>query len=185
MANDYSHFLHRHNFAAWVSARAAQRRWTNANTPRILKALGNSGLPGFLREPAKWPDKPVDFDVLHRGWCGRIVPDIESYADAEATFGRAAKVVAVYLKSMVVVGRDCDSALARIAHPPIDRIVLQGIAKDGRLDRTIRSLCRTCKWTELTEDSYYHLIAELRKRNMHQPAFWMLERYWSVAADTY
>lgn len=182
MANDYSPFRHRHNFAGWAAARAAQRRWIK--TRGILEALENSGLPEFLREPAKWPDEPVDFDELHRGWCRRIVANVRSHRDAEATFGRAAKVVAVYLKSMVVVGPDCDSVLARIAHPPIDRFVLQGIAKDRRLDRAIRSLCRTCKWTELTEDGYYELITELRRRNMHRPAFWRLERYWNVAPDT-
>lgn len=176
MTHEYSHFLHRHNFAAWAAARAAQRGWIK--THRIVGALANSGLPDFLRDPANWPDDPAGFDALHRHWCGRIIQYLGSHGDAKATFGRAAKVIAVYLKCMVVVGPGWDSSFAQVIHPPIDRVLLQGIAKDRRLDGDIRSLCRKCNWTQLTEERYYELIAELRTRNMHQPAFWALERHW-------
>jgi len=181
MAKDYSYFEHRHKFAAWAAARAVQRGWAGIKTADIVDAVEHAGLLEFLQKPESWPQDAGSFDSLHRHWCCRLAECLRPLNAEATTFGRLAKVVAVYLKSMVVVGPDWASRLARIIHPPIDRLVLGGIASDSNLNARIRSACRNCNWTELNENGYYELINELRASGMDQPAFWMLERYWVLS----
>jgi hypothetical protein len=176
MAARYSHFTHRHRFATWAAARASQRGW--AKTPAIITAIEASGLSKLVAGRRAWPNTVPAFDRAHRDICRRIAKHVQRKANKKSTFGRAAKVVAVYLKSMVVLGPEHDSAFARLAHPPIDSILLKAIAGDVRLDMRLRRMCRDCNWTELDEDRYYELIAELRKSGLDKPSFWMLERYW-------
>ncbi|MGB2780754.1 MAG: hypothetical protein WBD63_04680 [Phycisphaerae bacterium] len=177
MAARYSHFTHRHHFAAWAAARASQRRW-GVKTTAIVAAIESSGLSKLVAGRRAWPNTIAAFDRTHRDICRRIAERVQRKANKKSTFGHAAKVVAVYLKSMVILGPEHDSAFARLAHPPIDRILLKAIAGDVRLDMRLRRMCRDCNWTELNEDGYYGLIAELRKHGLDKPSFWMLERYW-------
>ena len=176
MAARYSHFTHRHRFAAWAAARASQRGWVK--TPAIIAAIEASGLSKLVAGRRAWPNTVPAFDRAHRDLCRQIAKHVQSKAKTKSTFGRAAKVVAVYLKSMVVFGPEHSSALARLAHPPIDRTLLKAIARDAQLDGNLRKICGECNWTELDEDGYYGLIAELRKHGLDKPSFWMLERYW-------
>jgi hypothetical protein len=90
-------------------------------------------------------------------------------------------VVAIYLKSMIVLGPDGNSPLAAIVHPPIDRNLLQSMARDRRLTTSLRAACRGCNWTELDEQGYYDLLGQIRRAGLHKPAFWMLERYWDLS----
>jgi hypothetical protein len=70
--------------------------------------------------------------------------------------------VAVYLKSMIVLGPVVDCDLARVAHPPIDSILLQGVSKATDIVSPGRRGWGKVRWTQLSEDGYYTLIKELR-----------------------
>jgi len=181
MSDAYSHFLHRHNFAVWAAARAAQRGF--APTAVIKNALEASGLPNAVEQTDTWPKDHAAFDDFHRQHCRRIMESLETASVPAVTYGRAAKVVAVYLKSMIVVGPHWAMPFARLVHPPIDRILLRNVASDKRLPRAVREACKKVNWTKLSEDQYFQLIAGFRHDGLDKPAFWMLERYWSVALD--
>jgi hypothetical protein len=45
----YDAFQHRHNFAVWASARAAQRGFTDVAT--LKEALDDCGIVEFVRDP--------------------------------------------------------------------------------------------------------------------------------------
>ncbi|MCG3177996.1 MAG: hypothetical protein BIFFINMI_00319 [Phycisphaerae bacterium] len=180
MAEDYSHFVHRHRFASWAAARAAQRGWAGGKVAAIVAAIERSDLPRFLQTPETWPTEAGAFDAVHRQWCQAILGNLLA-SSPSTTFGRVAKVVAVYLKGMVVVGPDFASGLAKVIHPPIDGRLLKAIAEDPCVDSTIREACRSTNWTDLDENTYYTMIAAFRECGMDQPAFWMLERYWTPA----
>ena len=49
------------------------------------------------------------------------------------TYGRAAKLVAVYLKATVIMGGNWDTPFGRTMHPPIDRVFAARIVRDDRL----------------------------------------------------
>jgi hypothetical protein len=170
----YTPHQHRHNFSVWAAARAAQRGF--ASIPVLRAALEVSGVEVFARQPKKLNA----FDSLHKEWCRAICAYLESVGIQNVTYGRAAKLVNVYLKSMVVLP-SMDSKAAAIVHPPIDRILLRNISGDVSIDRTHRALCRKTNWTQLDERQYFELISVLREINGGDP-FWKLERYWTIAS---
>jgi hypothetical protein len=93
------------------------------------------------------------------------------------TFGRAAKLVAVYLKTMIVIP-DPECVFAAILHPPVDRILLQNVARDKQYPSEFRKVWSTTNWTELNEDQYYQVIETFRECGLDIPQFWRIERYW-------
>ena len=99
------------------------------------------------------------------------------------TFGRAAKLVAVYLKSMVIIGPAGDSPLARIARPPIDRLLLRRIADLSDISRRARDRFLTTNWTDLGADEYYRLVQIIKEEVPDIDPFWYLERYWPVTQE--
>jgi hypothetical protein len=183
MTEPYSFFAHRHRFAAWAAARASQRRW-GVSTPAILDAIEASGLPDLVADRARWPATAEAFDATHRDICQRIIQRVSSTTGKKSSFGLAAKAVAIYLKSMVVLGPDSNTSFASVVHPPIDRNLLQALAGDGGLNTSLRAVCRGCNWTQLDEQGYYDLLGQIRRAGLHKPAFWMLERYWDLSQES-
>jgi hypothetical protein len=176
----YDYFEHCHRFAVWASARAAQRGFTSVDNLR--DALESTNIRACLLEPDFFDTNKYAFDVLHRQWCNTIVKFLLNKGIANATFGRAAKLVAIYLKSMVVVGAHSQTPLAAVAHPPIDRLLLQKLASAKISDH--KSLWTKTSWTKLDEKGYYELLTTLRTVLHESEPWWMLEQYWTVTNDS-
>jgi hypothetical protein len=174
---NYDLFEHRHRFAAWAAARSAQRAFAEVDVLRA--ALEASGIVDYLRHSAAADVDQPTFDRLHVGWCTDVLLFLRSHQLHNATFGRAAKLVAVYLKSMIVVGPCGETELSLVAHPPIDRLLLQNLARVHRDHPSSPSWLRT-NWTQLDQASYYSLIAELRDLLPRSEPFWKLEEHWNV-----
>jgi len=163
---------HKHNFAVWAAARAAQRGFTTlanlskaANDSRIREMVVEINRPGLT---------PEEFDRWHRDLCSRIIRFLDTVEIENATYGRAAKFVAIYLKVVVVIGGDSICPLAKVAHPPIDRILLQNAA---RINSNLRDFSNV-NWTGLSEAEYFDVIRRLRNQETGEP-FWKLEKYWT------
>ena len=97
----------------------------------------------------------------------------------ETTYGRAAKIVAIYLKCTVVLAGHHMTQFASVLHPPIDRILLTRIA--AGIPRVAKICRKSLTWTRLDEDSYFELIGALREVVAGEP-FWSLERHWRPVA---
>ena len=95
-----------------------------------------------------------------------------------ASFGRAAKLVAVYLKTLIVVGPDGKSPAAGFIHPPIDRQLLQKIAKTNSVPDDLRLLCRKTSWTKIEDATKYDALIEELQKLTPAGEFWRLEEYW-------
>jgi len=174
---------HRHRFAAWAAARAVQRGWSSSKTEKLRGALESSGLREFVCSPEARGIDERRFREFHRQWCREVIKSLTQQGVADATFGRAAKLVAVYLKVMVVLSPDGDCDLALVAHPPTDRTELQLAAEVG-VDSAHKRYWKTVNWTQLTEEDYYSLIGQLRALIPSTDPFWTLEQYWNVADDS-
>jgi len=177
----YDLFTHRHNFAVWAAARAAQRGFTNVQNLKV--ALEASGVQRFLPDPDFININCVRFEELHKSWCSAIVASLNASGVQNVTYGRAAKLLAIYLKAMVVTGGFGYSVIARCIHPPIDRRLLQALASDARYDERQRNNWRQTNWTQLDENGYYKLIEQLRKTLSPEIPFWMLEEYWTASDE--
>ena len=177
----YDLFEHRHRFSAWAAARATQRSFTTVENLR--DALQNCGIVDFLRNPDAENTDEVTFQNQHKIWCRSIVDFLNDRGIDKVTYGRAAKLVGVYLKSMVIIGTDANSSLAAVAHPPIDRILLKNISRTQEIQSSHQVRWRSINWTELTEESYYDLISQLRDCLVAGDPFWKLEKFWTITND--
>ena len=94
------------------------------------------------------------------------------------THGVAAKLVNIYLKSRFVCGGH--HAHARVAglHPPIDSVLLSGLADAnvGGHRKEWKQAART-RWSKLGSDDYEQVIALIRQSLKGAP-LWRIEEYW-------
>ena len=174
----YDLFERRHRFAVWAAARAAQRGF--ATVEDLRDALEATNLRQFVTDSSSLNIDAAAFEVQHRSWCRSIADNLSEKGVANATFGRAAKLVAVYLKSMIVLGPHAGSALATIVHPPIDRILLQNLGMSAETQSEHKKAWLTASWTLLDEASYYSLLSQLRTVLGRSDPWWLLERHWTV-----
>lgn len=175
----YTHFTHRHNFAVWCAARAVQRKFTK--TINLKGALEKSGIAEFIKENEEKEISQKEFDEHHELWCKAIMQYWESHKIRGASYGRAAKLVAIYIKSMIVV-RNGQSKLSTVAHPPIDRIVLKNICRDKTINHINKTGWLKINWTEMNKEDYKKLITGFRQLFVGKP-FWTIEKYWSITKE--
>lgn len=178
---NYTYFMHKHNFAVWAGARAAQRRFTTVSMLR--DAIEQSGVREFLKTGARRRVSQDTFDKTHAKWCRSIKSYLSRRGVKGASFGRAAKLIAVYLKVMVIIASEAKSSLSNVAHPPIDRITLQNLARAKEVQSPYKREWRRLNWTQLDEADYYKLINQLRACLRKGEPMWHLEKYWSVTND--
>ena len=169
---------HRHRFAVWAAARASQRGFTTVK--HLRNALQATDIRKVLSAPGTLKLSPVQFQALHRRWCSSICSSLTQRGIANVTYGRAAKLVAVYLKATVIMGDGCDSSFGRNLHPPIDRILLRGLASSDRITSPHKAAWRLINWTQLDQSAYEQLIAQLRDAISYDAPFWTIEEYWGI-----
>lgn len=167
----YTFAKHLHNYACWTAARAVQRNFTT--TDKIIKAIESSDL---MRVEEMQIETPTRYDYFHSNCCNQIIDYFENELDLTASYGQAAKIVAIYLKTAVVIRYSGEGKLASLAHPPIDRILLTNLHK-----KHPEIVLNNINWTELDEASYFDLISKLRSLPLNR--FWELEEYWDVANE--
>lgn len=169
---------HRHRFAVWAAARASQRGFTAATVEILRDALEATDIRGVLTTPATLQLQALDFETLHRRWCSSICSTLSQRQIAKVTYGRAAKLVAVYLKATVLMGEGCNTPFGQTMHPPIDRTLLQHLASSARVASPHKAEWRSVNWTHLTESAYYRLIGQLREVIPADRPFWVIEQHW-------
>jgi len=125
----YTQSEHIHRYAVWTAARAVQRGFTT--TQNIHSAINQTRLPNFLDEQIHDEN---DFKTFHiqthnklKEVFAKLGFDGESYS-----YGRSAKIIAIYLKTAVGIRFPIGDPLQALIHPPIDRILLQALAKEKR-----------------------------------------------------
>ena len=94
------------------------------------------------------------------------------------SYGRAAKLIAIYIKYMIVNGGFDESDLGKRAHPPIDEFLLKSLSNQGIHGKKLKGFSNY-KWTKANKNSYKALILNLRKTWGEDQRFWQLEQFWS------
>lgn len=165
--NDYTFDQHRHNYATWTASRAVQRNFTT--TTKIKYAIEQSSLQHFAQD-----DNEVSveqFAALHQRWAERIISALEAEGVQRVSYGRAAKIISIYLKTSVILCNKGQCHRSSVIHPPIDGILLRNLSILPGL-----SDLKSTKWTQLKKDEYWKLAERLRN---HFGSFdWRLEHYW-------
>jgi hypothetical protein len=173
---------HRHRFSSWAAARAAQRGSTDVAT--LVDALAACGVVNFVRTCDLNSVDVEAFDRLHGSWCRSIVRHLKSRGAKGATFGRAAKLIAIYLKCTVVLGPGWRTKLAHVAHPPIDRILLSHLPSVVGESCDHKHRWASFTWTKLSQKRYARLIRDLRQCICGSEPFWKIEQFWPAPRGT-
>lgn len=170
---------HVHRFAVWTAARAVQRGFLS--TTGTSAAIEAAGICEFVEEHAATLNMlPDEFDRHHRIMVRRIIEHWAARQVANGSYGRAAKVIAVYLKTAVVIPAP-ESTLARIAHPPIDGILLRRLQKKTPVNWREVLGPGAPRWTQFDEVAYFAVVAELRRIAKEAP-LWSIEKHWDPSA---
>lgn len=159
---------HLHNYSIWTAAKSVQRGWKGAKTINIKIAIESTDLKDI--EFVLLTLEPIEFDNFHRQIAHKIIDSFKNMG-IKASYGRAAKIIAIYLKTSIIIRDSGSGPISRIAHPPIDNILLTN------LDNKSPELgLKGIKWTQLTEEKYFNLISKIRTLKLDP--FWQLEEYW-------
>jgi hypothetical protein len=175
----YGALTHAHRFAVWTAARAVARNFTS--TAEVSRAIDATTMPELVSVVSEWPATADEVDAYHRLWAGAMLKAFAANGVSGASYGRAAKVIAIYLKTTVVLGPQAGHPFAGLLHPPIDSVVLTGL-KGHPAYQEHRTLWNV-PWTKLEESDYFRLIDSLRSEGLDKPAFWHVERFWKPERD--
>ena len=172
----YTIHNHCHNFSAWAASRAASvigNRFTVEHGRGLLEAIG---FGSKLDSPDKLPE-PEKVDRIHRTWRQEII-SFGTKQELVITHGVAAKLINVYLKSRFVCGGFADSPKVQALHPPIDRVLLEELArKDFGGKRKFWAQANKCGWSKFDSETYEKVIQEIRESLDGEP-MWQIERFW-------
>jgi hypothetical protein len=93
-----------------------------------------------------------------------------------ATYGRAAKVISIYLKTSVILCNQAKCKKSQVIHPPLDSILLARIAHCLELPSI-----KTKRWTLFNENDYWDMVKTLQARIGKFD--WRVEFYWKPERD--
>jgi hypothetical protein len=165
---------HIHRFAVWTAARAAQRGFTT--TENIVKAINKTELSNLINDTKS---AIYDFDNFHRNCAEQLIKSLQENYDKNGapllvSYGRVSKIIAIYIKTAVVLPNKGSCDLSKIAHPPIDRILLSKLSKLKNADFEFQN------WTTLDENTYFDIIKKIRNFSKIQglEGLWKIENYW-------
>lgn len=185
MPDRYDLEEHRHRFAYWAAASAAFIHPEKGLTVLVARAALEKSLRASTLAPAKWPTTADAVDARLDEWTMEVLDCLRAATSNQQTqpkYGRAAKLVAVYLKAMVVTGGHADTNFGKLLHPPIDSNLLKALKvasppNQPNLKEAVGRALRT-GWSNLERGDYLSLVRALRDSGLDNPAFWYLERYW-------
>lgn len=128
---------HKHKFAVWTAGRAASVKGQRFSVEVAKHLIESINLKQYIDHPDALPD---NFDDVHHAWCKTICQK----AEIKMNYGVAAKLINVYLKTILVCGGHHENEKVKKIHPPIDRILLMELAKkdDSPLKKNLEGICR-------------------------------------------
>lgn len=198
----YSMLEHRHRLAVWVAGRAYARRGSG-HTMEVAQALiENAGLmaiasPNDLPEPSEMDGfihariaavQRAAVDVpKHKHW---KTGDLQSLV---CTYGRAQKLVNMYLKSKIICsGYAEDNNQVAALHPPLDDQLLTAIdnnrdqcpaeSKDRFEEEWSKARALGKKWTQFNQETYEAYIKAIRSFLAGRP-LWHIEYLWQPVSE--
>ena len=181
----YSNYVH--EYAVWTASRAVQRGFVD--TALLRQVLEAVNLRLKIAQLKNSQLSSAAFDDWHMKTSKKLIQKArilfkkESFmvkarivsSMPEMTYGRAAKLIAIYIKTCETISFPI-SALGEFAHPPIDRKLLMALR--GRFSDEFMGTCYE-PWTQFNKKSYFETIAVLRQIQKREEMryFWMIEKY--------
>jgi len=179
--DEYSIDEHLHRFAVWAAARAASKcRLSNLEVSNLIEFIS------LRNEIEKLRNTDPLTESVYRNWIrvtgNNMVEKVknieypptkkENFKVNSFTFGIAAKIISIYIKTVEVIPSKGESQLSTIAYPPIDSILLKAINLNQGLDLTPQ-------WSTLNWEGYEKNIDILLGHYGNIP-MWTIEKDWKI-----
>ncbi|CAD0264281.1 conserved hypothetical protein [Pseudomonas veronii] len=196
--SNYTIMDHAHRFAVWAAGRAYARSGGDGggySVPYAQLMLEAAGLKS-INTPDDLPGKGEIDAFLHA-----LILAVQGAAPAfyfphnskeqkefRCTYGRAQKLVNVYLKSkLVCAGHHNDERVQRL-HPPIDRVLLAGLRSFSwkkRADPQYAAFRKNLReaqklgdsWVVFSPETYDAYITAIKSLQQDRP-LWAVEEHW-------
>lgn len=145
-----------------------------------MMALSDAGLKQLSNGLDQLPASSEEFDEAHREWRVGIIKAI----GRNLSHGRSAKLINVYLKALFLSDFGSSTIVnggstpVDFIHPPIDRLLLLGLAKNAPRCRDEWRKLRDANWTEFDQQKYENVIELVRETTGGK--LWKIEEYWPV-----
>lgn len=180
MDDSYSTSTHRFRFAAWAAGRASGRGLAGFTGETATSLLKTAGLEKYTQGLEALP-AASKFDKVHQELCSKIISS--SSAELELSYGRAAKLVNVYFKSLFLnyFGHPAltgeQTASVNAIHPPIDFLLLNAMSKHEDMGANPNwKIYAKQRWTKFNQTQYQAVIEEVR--TVTDGRLWEIEKYW-------
>ncbi len=194
----YSIADHAHRFAVWTAGRAYSRSGGDGGGYSVLYAqlmLEAAGMRD-INTPEDLPSKAGIDTFIHerieavRAARPATYVHYQTRKDVEfrCTYGRAQKLVNVYLKSKLVCGGYHDDERVQRLHPPMDRKLLRGLNalrkkvgdQDGYAEfqkDLLDAQALGNSWVVFTQTTYEAYIKAVKSLQKDKP-LWAVEEHW-------
>ncbi|MDR9876761.1 hypothetical protein RJC98_16355 [Pseudomonas allii] len=208
MQDSYSIAEHRHRFAIWAAGRAYSRQGPGHTMAVATQLINESGVGRISTPDDLPPPKEIDafLDLQFRNvikiackltytrtWKDEITKDeYSSQHDLICSYGRAQKLVNVYLKSkLVCASSDADQSKISALHPPLDRQLLNAIDsylahpkhKGSDLQKKFKAALKLGKsWTTFKKPAYDAHLSVIKDIQAGRP-LWGIEWLWHPSAQ--
>lgn len=192
ISSPYTFPEHKHRCALWTAARAVSRNFCDTQSLKNMveelkfeEAVDKLKKESFEKDFYKICNTVLSYFLKHERPEKSKGGDKSQGQFINPTFGRAAKFVSIYLKTYYILDTRTDEGLRDIIYPPIDRILLHGIAKNEELLKSFESdqelldklkELKKINWTQLTQEKYESLKKDIESFKLEFN--WTLEKYW-------
>lgn len=175
-----------HRYAIWCAARASSTKNCRFRVEKCASLIESSEkLRFFYKKNRQYLTNYKEFDNFHDVICSELTELANKMDISNFKYGIAAKIVNIYLKTVVVIPMlkylsnlsENEKFELRAIHPPIDRVLLKELAKknvSGEADRWRRY--KNIGWTNFSQMQYMECIKLLRSATDGKS--WSIEKYW-------
>lgn len=173
----YSMEEHKHRFAAWAAARAANVNECRFKVVQGKQILQTANLNEVAISIENLP-QPNNFDIQHRKWRNSIIQAAKQH-QLSFTHGVAAKLINIYLKSIFICSGSYEDPRVKAIHPPIDSVLLNALYNQnigGR--RNEWQAARKARWSKLNSVQYENIISAIRQTIPVGNGLWTIEEHW-------
>lgn len=116
------------NYALWASCRSVQRGWKGATFGNLVPSLQEAlDIDTLFNDKIQWTRASYDIFLKVNG--SRLLEEFQNAGLDEGSFGRATKLIAIYVKTSRIMVLNGQGTLCQHAHFPVDRILRKSVVR--------------------------------------------------------
>lgn len=175
---------HKHLYAKWCAAAAYGRGLAGGGNSLAFQLIEASGL-GQVTGPEQIGQ---NVDKWQMSFMKKIEAEAARVGVTDFSFGRAQKLVNIYLKTVLVCGGHHQHPSVALLHPPLDSELFKGLRSFLSKNRAAMGKARSAfiaaqkrnpRWTKFSEADYVAHIDVIKLLMVGKPLY-QVEEHWML-----